>query len=96
MLETESKQSIVDMLQIADRPSMQDLIQRKFVADWKVPTIDKFDDANKLGTSSYAPYMVVNGVAYNGYDNAGTFPYNSVSPFGFNGAFYYAKLSFKY
>lgn len=65
VLETESKQSIVDMLQIADRPSMQDLIQRKFVADWKVPTIDRFEDANKLGTSSYAPYMVVNGVAYN-------------------------------
>ncbi len=39
---------------------------------------------------------VVNGVAFNGSDNAGTFPYSSVSPFGFNGAFYYAKLSLKY
>lgn len=39
---------------------------------------------------------IVNGTVYNGNDNAGTFPYSSVSPFGFNGAFYYAKLSLKY
>ncbi|MFI5336200.1 MAG: TonB-dependent receptor plug domain-containing protein [Opitutales bacterium] len=40
--------------------------------------------------------VVVNGQAFNGSDNAGTFPYSSVSPFGFNGAFYYAKFSLKY
>jgi iron complex outermembrane receptor protein len=39
---------------------------------------------------------VVNGVAFNGTDNAGIFPYNSVSPFGFNGVFYYTKLSLKF
>jgi iron complex outermembrane receptor protein len=39
---------------------------------------------------------VVNGVAFNGADNVGIFPYSSVSPFGFNGAFYYGKLNFKY
>lgn len=39
---------------------------------------------------------VVNGTAFNGSDNVGIFPYNSISPFGFNGAFYYGKLSFKF
>jgi iron complex outermembrane receptor protein len=39
---------------------------------------------------------VVNGVAFNGTDNVGIFPYNSISPFGFNGAFYYSKLSVKF
>lgn len=39
---------------------------------------------------------VVNNVAFNGNDNVGIFPYNAVSPFGFNGAFYYTKLSLKY
>ncbi len=39
---------------------------------------------------------VVNGVAFNGSDNVGIFPYSGISPFGFNGAFYYGKLSFKY
>lgn len=40
--------------------------------------------------------VVSGGTAFNGSDNAGTFPYSSLSPFGFNGAFYYAKLSLKY
>ena len=39
---------------------------------------------------------VVNGQAFNGSDNAGSFPYSAVSPFGFNGAFYYAKMSLKF
>jgi iron complex outermembrane receptor protein len=39
---------------------------------------------------------VVNGVAFNGYDNVGIFPYSGTSPFGFNGVFYYGKLSLKF
>jgi len=39
---------------------------------------------------------VVNGVAFSGTDNVGIFPYNGISPFGFNGAFYYTKLSLKF
>jgi iron complex outermembrane receptor protein len=39
---------------------------------------------------------VVNGVAFNGADNVGIFPYSGISPFGFNGAFYYGKLSLKF
>ncbi len=39
---------------------------------------------------------VVGGLAFNGSDNAGTFPYNSVSPFGFNGTLYYSKIAYKF
>jgi len=39
---------------------------------------------------------VVNGVAFNGSDNVGIFPYSGISPFGFNGVFYYTKLSLKF
>ena len=39
---------------------------------------------------------VVSGVVYNGSDNVGIFPYSGISPFGFNGAYYYAKLSVKF
>jgi len=39
---------------------------------------------------------IVNGTAFNGFDNVGIFPYSSVSPFGFNGAFYYTKVSLRY
>ncbi len=39
---------------------------------------------------------IVGGVVFNGTDNVGIFPYNSISPFGFNGVFYYTKLSLKF
>ncbi len=40
---------------------------------------------------------IVNGVVFNGADNAGSLPYlGSPSPFGFNGVFYYTKLSLKF
>jgi iron complex outermembrane recepter protein len=39
---------------------------------------------------------LANGAPFNGNDNAGIFPYNSVSPFGFNGVTYYGKVSFRY
>ncbi|MFM1749023.1 MAG: hypothetical protein RLZZ188_2689, partial [Verrucomicrobiota bacterium] len=29
-------------------------------------------------------------------DNVGIFPYSGISPFGFNGAFYYSKVSLKF
>lgn len=32
----------------------------------------------------------------NGSDNAGTFTYTNISPYGFNGAFFYTKFSFKF
>ena len=39
---------------------------------------------------------VVNGTAFSGSDNVGIFPYSSISPFGFNGASYYGKISYKF
>jgi iron complex outermembrane recepter protein len=39
---------------------------------------------------------VVNGAAFTGSDNVGIFPYSSLSPFGFNGASYYGKVSYKF
>ena len=39
---------------------------------------------------------VVNGTAFTGSDNVGIFPYSGISPFGFNGAFYYTKVAYKF
>lgn len=39
---------------------------------------------------------IVNGTVFNGSDNVGIFPYSGISPFGFNGVFYYGKLSLKF
>lgn len=40
--------------------------------------------------------VVSGGAAFAGSDNAGIFPYTGTSPFGFNGAFYYGKVSWKF
>jgi iron complex outermembrane receptor protein len=39
---------------------------------------------------------IVNNVPFTGNDNVGAFPYNAVSPFGFNGASWYGKVSLKF
>jgi iron complex outermembrane receptor protein len=43
---------------------------------------DVYPDKNSLGDATTA-----------GNNNFGIFPYNGISPFGFNGAFYYGRLS---
>jgi len=37
-----------------------------------------------------------NGTTYSGNSNFGIFPYNGISPFGFNGRFYYARLAYAF
>jgi iron complex outermembrane receptor protein len=39
---------------------------------------------------------VVNGTAFTGSDNVGIFPYSGISPFGFNGTYYYSKITYKF
>jgi iron complex outermembrane receptor protein len=39
---------------------------------------------------------IVNGTVFNGSDNVGIFPYNSISPFGFNGVTFYGKVAFRF
>nr|MBA3319654.1 TonB-dependent receptor [Gemmatimonadales bacterium] len=46
---------------------------------------DVYPDANNRGDPTVA-----------GNNNFGIFPYNGISPFGFNGAFYYGRLSFTF
>jgi iron complex outermembrane receptor protein len=43
---------------------------------------DVYPDKNALGDATTA-----------GTNNFGIFPYNQISPFGFNGAFYYGRLT---
>ncbi|MBA3554221.1 MAG: TonB-dependent receptor, partial [Gemmatimonadales bacterium] len=46
---------------------------------------DVYPDENNQGDATTA-----------GNNNFGIFPYNGISPFGFNGAFYYGRLSFTF
>ncbi len=45
---------------------------------------------------TYPDKNIASTTAYAGADNAGIFPYNGISPFGFNGAFYYGKVGYKF
>jgi iron complex outermembrane receptor protein len=49
---------------------------------------DVYPDKNNQGSATPPP----SGTA--GNNNFGIFPYNQISPFGFNGAFYYGRLTF--
>jgi iron complex outermembrane recepter protein len=54
---------------------------------------------NLFGTTPdrTVPSVINNGVAVNGADNAGSLPYLlNPTPYGFNGAFYYGKVSWRF
>jgi iron complex outermembrane receptor protein len=51
--------------------------------------------ANNL-FDTYPTKNVASTTAFAGNDNVGIFPYNGISPFGFNGTFYYTKVSLKF
>ena len=46
---------------------------------------DVYPDENNQGDAANA-----------GNNNFGIFPYNNVAPFGFNGAFYYGRVSYNF
>ncbi|MBY0509954.1 MAG: TonB-dependent receptor, partial [Rhodospirillaceae bacterium] len=66
--------------------------------DWKDATftlgannlLDVYPDKNIASTIA----SVAAGT--NGSDNAGTFPYNYISPFGYNGRFLYGRVAYKF
>jgi iron(III) transport system substrate-binding protein len=63
--ETEAKQYLADMVNISDEPSVADLITRGDIADWKVPTIDRFPADTHKGGSAYSVWKVDVDIAYN-------------------------------
>lgn len=65
MQETNAKQYIVDVLHVGDYPSMVDLVDRDFVANWKVPSYDRIPEDSRIKTHSYTAYIIDSALAYN-------------------------------
>jgi len=65
MQEVQAKKYNVDILHISDQPSMQTLVDDGHVAEWKVPTFDRYPEAFRLGTHAMANYTTDNAVIYN-------------------------------
>ena len=54
MRETEAKQYIADMLSSSDQPTMADLVERGYIADWRVPTHDRFTPDMRIKSHVYS------------------------------------------
>lgn len=63
--ESSAGQNVADVIFMADYPSMAELIRRDQIADWPVPTLDRFDEANRINSHAYAPYLTDMALAYN-------------------------------
>lgn len=84
-----------DVVQIFDAKWVTDLNVRLRLGDnlrWSLGASNLFDVYPTQNLAS----RIVNGRAYTGSDNNGTTPYNTTSPFGFNGAFYYTRFDFTF
>lgn len=84
-----------DVVQTFDAKWVTDLNLRLRLTEnirWGVGVSNLFDVYPTRNIAS----RIVNGRAYSGNDNGGTTPYNTVSPFGFNGAFFYSRLDVRF
>jgi hypothetical protein len=50
----------------------------------------------RVGTVAATGSSLNIGLGNTGSDNVGIFPYSGISPFGFNGTFYYTKATYKF
>jgi iron complex outermembrane receptor protein len=84
-----------DIVQVFDAKWVTDLNFRLRLTDrihWSLGASNLFD----IYPTRNLPSRIVNGRAYSGSDNAGTTPYSTTSPFGFNGAFYYSRFDLQF
>ncbi len=65
MEETGAGQNIADILWIGDYPSMQALVADELVAEWRIPTADRFDERYRMGGRAYAFNRVDSVIVYN-------------------------------
>jgi iron(III) transport system substrate-binding protein len=63
-LETKNNQHRISIMTINDYPAMKALVDKGSIAEWKVPTADRFPKG-KIGNSSYSLYYTDVAVEYN-------------------------------
>lgn len=65
MMETQAQQYIADVMSNSDEPSMADLIERGYVAEWKVPSFDRLPPDMRIKTNAYSPSLNSDIIVYN-------------------------------
>lgn len=63
-LETKNNQHRISVMTINDYPAMKALIDKRSIAEWRVPTADRFPKG-RIGNSSYSLYYTDVAVEYN-------------------------------
>ncbi len=63
--ETEAGQHIADLLLLSDQPLTHDLVEKKMLASWRVPTFDRVPESFRIGDFAYAPYTTDMAIVYN-------------------------------
>lgn len=63
-LETKNNQHLIDVMHINDYPSMKSLVAQGNIADWRVPTADRFGKY-RLGDAAYSLYFTDVVAMYN-------------------------------
>ena len=64
-MEAQAGHYLADILQLGDKPSIDDLIKTGEIAQWRVPTYDRFDPPFHLQDYAYAAYISNAVVGYN-------------------------------
>lgn len=65
MQETMAGQHIADMLLLSDQPLMRQLIADGHIAEWNIPTADRFPEAFRMENFAFAPYTTDIAIVYN-------------------------------
>ena len=87
--------TVTDLVQVFSAQWVTDLDLRYRLTDavrWSVGVANLFDVYPDRAVAS----RVAGGSAFGGSDNAGTTPYSAMTPFGFNGAFFYTNVEVKF
>lgn len=89
---------------IPGSPAGNQVVIQKFSAKWLTDLDVTYKLSDKVTVSVgannlfdvYPDTNIPSNTSFLAGDNAGIFRYNTFSPFGFNGAFYYGKLAYKF
>lgn len=63
--ETEAGQNIADIVNISDKPLITSLVEEGYLAEWKVPTFDRFPEQFRIENHVYSPNKTIAAIIYN-------------------------------
>lgn len=63
--ESEAGQNIADIVNISDKPLITSLVEEGYLAEWKVPTFERFPEQFRIQNHVYSPNKTIAAIIYN-------------------------------